>query len=103
MQPRGIDDVTDFLAKPIGNPIKTDFQGLDDGLLLSENLALLPTLAQTLAQGLLDRDFFGVDEVGHVVLFLKVYQLFAEKQGLGFWQAHHPGDEPAGLIDGFFA
>ena len=29
MQARRIDDVTDFLAKPIGNPIETDFQSLD--------------------------------------------------------------------------
>ena len=37
MQPRGIDDVTDFLAKPIGTPIETEFQSLDDGLLLGNN------------------------------------------------------------------
>jgi len=34
MQARGVNDVTDFLAEAIGNPIKADFQSLDDGLLL---------------------------------------------------------------------
>ena len=98
MQAGGIRHKPDFLPKAIRHSVESDFQSLDDRLLLGENLAFLPSflpplaqsLAQSLAQGLLDRDFFGVDEVGHVVLFLKIYQLFAEKQGLGFWQAHHP-------------
>ena len=44
MQACGINDVTDFLAESIGNPIKADFQSLDDGLLLGKNPAFLPTL-----------------------------------------------------------
>ena len=37
MQARRINDVPDFLAKPIENPIKADFQSLDHGLLLGKN------------------------------------------------------------------
>jgi hypothetical protein len=44
MQAGGIRDATDFLAKPIGNPIKADFQSLDNVLLTGENLSFLPTL-----------------------------------------------------------
>ena len=48
MQPCGINDVTDFLAEAVGNPIKADFQCLDDGLLLGKNPTLLPPLLPTL-------------------------------------------------------
>jgi len=40
MQACGINDVTDFLAEAIRNPIKADFQSLDDRLLLGKNLPL---------------------------------------------------------------
>ena len=43
MQARRINDVPDFLAESIRNPIKADFQSLDDGLLLGKNPALLAT------------------------------------------------------------
>ena len=47
MQARGINDVTDFLAESIRNPIKADFQSLDDRLLAGKDLppllAFLPT------------------------------------------------------------
>jgi len=42
MQAGGINDVPDFLTKSIGNPIKPDFQSLDDVLLAGKDLAFLP-------------------------------------------------------------
>ena len=47
MQACRINDVTDFLAESIRNPIKADFQSLDDRLLAGKDLppllAFLPT------------------------------------------------------------
>ena len=40
MQACGINDVPDFLAEAIRNPIKADFQRLDDGLLLGNSLGI---------------------------------------------------------------
>ena len=47
MQARRIGDVTNFLAESIGNPIKADFQSLDNVLLPGKNLP--PPLAPLLA------------------------------------------------------
>jgi hypothetical protein len=47
MQGCGINDVSDFLAESIRNPIKADFQSLDDILLPGNNLP--PRLAPLLA------------------------------------------------------
>jgi len=41
MQACGINDMTDFLAKASGNPIKADFQCFNDRLLPGEELPLV--------------------------------------------------------------
>jgi hypothetical protein len=42
MQARRINDVPDFLAESIRNPIKADFQSLDNVLLTGKDLPFLP-------------------------------------------------------------
>jgi hypothetical protein len=37
----------DFLTKPFGNPIETDFQGINHRALLGKNPTLLETLLET--------------------------------------------------------
>ena len=41
MQAGGIDDVPDFLPESFGNPVKADFQSLDDRPLLGQKLPFL--------------------------------------------------------------
>jgi len=71
MQACGINDVTDFLAESIRNPIKAYLQGLDDRVLLGENFAFLPTFLPTLLPTflptLLSQNVCGAHEV--VLLF----------------------------------
>ena len=59
MQACGINDVTDFLAESIGNPIKADFQRLDDGLLLGKN----PPSFLAFLSALLSQNVCGAHEV----------------------------------------
>ena len=92
VQVRGVGDMPDFFPESIGDPVETDFQGLDDRLLLGDGL----TFFDAFLHAFLDGKLFKVGDVSGGVYLIKFYDLLPELQGLRSGQLHHPGDHTEG-------